>query len=172
MAIEGWLLSFIGSLALFALGVILMLADAKLGTGIVSLMGTACTFIAVIVLIPVQAPPENIAFVTTARNVMLACGIVATGFFLFVSYKAYEAKGLREKVGMSSVVGERGVAKTELKPQGVVNVGGELWSAKTEGGEYVAKGEEVEVVGYEGVTLIVRPVSGGEAPSKWHATGG
>ncbi|MBS7288705.1 MAG: hypothetical protein KIH01_08205 [Candidatus Freyarchaeota archaeon] len=172
LAVEGWILSFAVSLALFALGAVLMLADAELETGIVSLAGAACTFMAVIVLIPVQAPPENLAFVTTVRNVMLACGVVTTGFFLFVSYKAYEAKRLREKVGMSSLVGERGVAKTELKPRGVVNVKGELWSAITEGDHYVAKGEEVEVVGYDGVMLIVRPTSrGGEAPSKWRMAG-
>ncbi len=156
--VDGWVLNVIGSLVLFALGVVLMLADVKLGTGLVSLMGTACTFMAVIVLIPVEAPPENQEFVVIIRNVMMACGVVAAGFFTFVSYKAYEAKRLRKKVDISSVVGEKGVAKTDINPRGVVNVGGELWSAIAEGKEYIAKGEEVEVVGYEGITLMVRKI--------------
>ncbi|MEM1659039.1 MAG: NfeD family protein [Candidatus Jordarchaeales archaeon] len=166
LAVEWWLLNIIGSLILLALGVILMLADAELGTGLVSLIGAVCAFMAVVILIPTQTPPQNQDFVILVRNVMLACSIVATGFFLFVSYKAYEAKRLRDKVGIDSIVGERGVAKTELKPKGVVNVKGELWSAVTESGEQVAEGEEVEVVGYEGITLIVRPV-GRRTALKW-----
>ncbi|MBS7248269.1 MAG: NfeD family protein [Candidatus Jordarchaeales archaeon] len=168
--IEGWLINVIGALALFALGVVLMLADVKLGTGLVSLMGTACTFMAVVILAPLQAPPEKQEFVLMIRNVIMACGIVAAGFFAFVSYKAYEAKKLKKKVDISTLVGERGVAKTDINPRGVVNVGGELWSAIIEGEDYIAKGEEVEVAGYDGITLIVRPSRRGEgekATFKW-----
>lgn len=159
-------INIIGALILLALGIIMMLADAELGTGIISIMGTVCTFLAALVLIPTQAPPQNQEFVMLVRNVILACSIVTAGFFLFVSYKAYEAKLLRDRVGINSIVGEKGVAKTELKPKGVVNVRGELWSAVAEGGEHVAEGEEVEVVGYEGITLIVRPV-GKRGAVKW-----
>ncbi len=171
LAVEGWwLLNVVGAIVLFALGATLMLADAKLGTGLVSLMGAACTFIAILVLIPVEAPPENWEFVTTVRNVMLACSIVATGFFLFVSYKAYEAKRLRKRLDTSNLIGMKGVVKADLDPRGVVNVGGELWSAVAERGEYIAVGEEVEVVGYEGITLIVRRLGGEDEPVKWYPT--
>ncbi len=54
---------------------------------------------------------------------------------------------------ISSLVGQRGVAKTPVKEQGSVQVAGELWSARSE--KAIPSGSAVQVVGREGFVLIV-----------------
>ncbi|HEX7490910.1 MAG TPA: NfeD family protein [Candidatus Limnocylindrales bacterium] len=59
-------------------------------------------------------------------------------------------------VGIDGVVGLVGDVQADLTPIGTVYVGREAWSAKAEGGEMVRRGEKVEVVRQEGLTLIVK----------------
>ena len=57
------------------------------------------------------------------------------------------------EVGSTTVVGANGVVRRE----GMVFVNGELWRARTEGGEPLRSGDEVEVEGVDGLELVVRP---------------
>jgi membrane-bound ClpP family serine protease len=52
-------------------------------------------------------------------------------------------------------VGTRGTAKTDLAPEGVVQVVGEQWTARSRGGEAIASGRTIRVVAQDGLTLIV-----------------
>ena len=60
-------------------------------------------------------------------------------------------------VGRESMVGERGEAVVELKPEGVVRVRGALWPARTNRATPLAAGDAVEVVGIDGSRLEVAP---------------
>jgi membrane-bound ClpP family serine protease len=52
-------------------------------------------------------------------------------------------------------VGGAGTAVTALSPEGLILLGGEQWSARAvEGG--IGSGERVEVVGRDGLRLLVR----------------
>jgi membrane-bound serine protease (ClpP class) len=53
------------------------------------------------------------------------------------------------------MVSERGVARTDLSPRGKVSVHGEIWDAVSEAP--VAAGQQVEVVGIDGLLLRVQP---------------
>lgn len=56
------------------------------------------------------------------------------------------------------MIGKRGQVKETLDPKGLVQVGGELWSAQTEDPSRPAgEGEWVMVVGMDGLVLIVAP---------------
>ncbi|HEY8449482.1 MAG TPA: NfeD family protein [Bacillota bacterium] len=55
-------------------------------------------------------------------------------------------------------VAPRGRVVETLSPTGRVRVGGELWWARSADGSTVTAGSEIEVVGREGLTLIVRAV--------------
>ena len=57
-------------------------------------------------------------------------------------------------IGLSSMVGGRGVVVSPLSPVGLVRVKNELWAAKTEGGR-IDSGEEIVVVGQERMRLTV-----------------
>jgi membrane-bound serine protease (ClpP class) len=60
----------------------------------------------------------------------------------------------RATTGNAGMVGLKGVAETDLAPQGWVVVSGERWKAVAD--ESVASGEQVTVRSVEGLTLRVR----------------
>jgi membrane-bound serine protease (ClpP class) len=67
---------------------------------------------------------------------------------------AYEPESC---AGVERLSGERGIAETELNPEGFVRVRGELWRAQLEpSSAAVHPGEAVVVVSGRGMTLIVR----------------
>ena len=53
--------------------------------------------------------------------------------------------------------GKRGTAHTVLRPSGKIMIDSEVYDAFTRG-EFIERGETVEVIGTEGVTLKVRKV--------------
>ncbi|NNL67423.1 MAG: nodulation protein NfeD [Myxococcales bacterium] len=63
---------------------------------------------------------------------------------------------LPEITGQGELVGMSGKAQTELSPEGMIFVRGEMWKARAE--EPVAIGERVEVIGVDGLELRVRKV--------------
>jgi membrane-bound ClpP family serine protease len=67
------------------------------------------------------------------------------------------SRALRKKpvAGLSDMVGSRGEVVSPLDPEGVVKIKGERWVAKSARGR-LDIGEEVTVVGQEGLKLIVR----------------
>lgn len=62
------------------------------------------------------------------------------------------------RTGAQALIGARGIAQEDLAPTGFVRVRGELWSASAfPADRAVAAGAEVEIVGAERMTVIVRP---------------
>lgn len=61
----------------------------------------------------------------------------------------------RPAVGIEAMIGARATVVTPCRPRGQVRVQGELWQAQCEPG--ADPGDEVEVVGSDGLTLLVRP---------------
>jgi membrane-bound serine protease (ClpP class) len=57
----------------------------------------------------------------------------------------------------NALVGQVGEARTEITDEGSVQVGGELWSARSE--TPIAAGSPVRVIGREGFVLVVEKVS-------------
>jgi len=78
------------------------------------------------------------------------------GAFIFIIHKAV-IPALRKKgiTGSEGMIGLEGTVIEPLAPVGVVRVGGEYWKAKSAGGN-VAVGEEVEILGVNGLTLMVK----------------
>jgi membrane protein implicated in regulation of membrane protease activity len=67
---------------------------------------------------------------------------------------AYET---RVKSGSAALVGKKGIAQDDLAPEGYIRINLELWRAVSDSdGAMIASGTEVEVVGAEGMKLIVR----------------
>lgn len=60
--------------------------------------------------------------------------------------------------------GTIGVAKTVLAPSGVVHVVGEQWTARSADGSEIGTGQRVQVVGQDGLTLIVKAEPPGGRP--------
>jgi len=83
--------------------------------------------------------------------VMVLWGGYATAAFMIVT------KALRREVviGLPAMIGGKGKAISPLSPEGQVMVMSEIWTARAVDGNMKA-GEEVLVVGQEGLILYVR----------------
>jgi len=85
--------------------------------------------------------------------IVLMAALVA---FAVVTYRL-GSRALKKKpvVGLSDMVGSKGRVVSRLDPEGLVRIKGELWESKS-AGRRINAGEEVTVVGQEGLKLIVR----------------
>ena len=88
---------------------------------------------------------------------VVGTGLLTSAVFLTIVMFAISARRRRVEVGSEALVGRMGVAKTELAPTGMVQVGGELWSAQVEDRSAALRaGQDVEVIGVDGLRLRVR----------------
>ncbi|UCC66762.1 MAG: nodulation protein NfeD [Deltaproteobacteria bacterium] len=137
-------------IALIILGIILFIAEVKITSyGMLSVGGVICLLLGSIMLIESPAEFMQISF----ERFILPVVLVSAGFFLFALTMAVRAHRRRPTTGREGLVGETGVAKTDLKPEGLVEVHGELWNAVTE--EEIRAGGTVKVVALEGMKLKV-----------------
>jgi membrane protein implicated in regulation of membrane protease activity len=87
----------------------------------------------------------------------LALGLWAAKDVAMARFVAHAYEG-HARGGPHDLVGKRGVAETELAPEGTVRIGAERWRAACAPGVApVAAGEAVRVVEVEGLTAIVEP---------------
>ena len=86
--------------------------------------------------------------------VMVAWAAFGTALFVFTT------RTLKRQtvVGLPTMIGSRGKVASSLVPEGMVKIKGELWGATSPEGN-VDTGEQVEVVGEDGLKLVVRKVS-------------
>jgi membrane-bound serine protease (ClpP class) len=75
-------------------------------------------------------------------------------FFAFALAKVIQIRRRPVAVGMHTLVGAHGFVRRD----GLVAVQGELWQARAEDGTLLELGDEVEVIGVEGLSLVVRQV--------------
>ena len=85
--------------------------------------------------------------------------MVAWGAYSVTVYRI-GSRALRKKVviNLPDMVGSKGKVVSPLAPEGMVRIKGELWVAKSAGGE-IEPGGEVIVVGQDSLKLMVREVS-------------
>ncbi len=74
----------------------------------------------------------------------------------WIFYVGVKAQYKLVKTGKEALMGAKGTATTDLKPKGEIRVMGEFWQATAKNGE-IASGQAVEVVGMEGMFLVVKP---------------
>ncbi len=78
------------------------------------------------------------------------------GFLWFLAEKSIETFFSPPMQDLSRLVGKIGEARTPIYREGSVYVDGELWSAQSEAP--ISEGEQVKVVGREGLFLLVEPL--------------
>lgn len=132
----------LGAFVLFAL-------EAKFAAhGVLGVGGIALLTLGALLL--VDGPiPEMRVHVFTALAVSLPLGAIAV-FLMTIAVKARRAK---VTTGAQGLIGEIGVARTPLAPEGKVFVHGELWNAVASSN--VELGEQVLVRAMDGLTLRV-----------------
>ena len=133
-------------LLLILLAVVLFIAEIKVTSyGLLSVGGLISLTLGSIMLFEDVGVPLRVILPTVA---------LVGGFFIVVAALAFRAYRTRPRGGSEGLLGETGVVRTRLDPEGLVFVHGETWRARAD--EEIEPDERVEVVEVRGLTLRVR----------------
>ncbi len=133
-------------LLLIVLAIILFIAEVKVTSyGILSIGGLISLTIGSIMLF------EDVG---VSLRLMMPTIVLVGGFFVVVASLAYRAYRTRPKGGSEGLLGEVGLVKERIDPEGLVFVHGEYWHAESK--EKLDPGEKIEVVGVHGLILRVK----------------
>lgn len=140
------------ALALLLAAFVLFALEAKFAThGILGIGGIVCMVFGALFL--VDGPiPEMRVHVATALVVSIPLGIIA----IFLTGLVLRARKNRIITGTEGMIGEIGVARTQLGPEGKVFVHGEIWNAVASAP--ISEGARVRVSGVNGLRLRVEPL--------------
>ncbi len=172
----GWVAGFIGvvSLALGTLGLgvlpvnwfgliflitafVLFIVDIKAPThGALTIAGIVSMIVGGLVLFNSSNTPS---FQRVSVLFVVGVSLVSAAFFMTIVAFALKAQQRPVGVGAATLIGKTAEVRSEFKPSGMVQVGGELWSAEIEGdASDVTPGDRVQVVQVDGLRLKVRPI--------------
>lgn len=132
-------INYVG-LILILLAIGLFILEIKVQSyGILSVGGVIAMVIGSIMLIDAPIPELR-----PSLKFIIPVAIGLSLIFFFLIYIAIRALANRIHTGKEGLVGEIGVARSDLTPKGKVFVHGELWDAVAD--QEIPKGEEVKVV--------------------------
>jgi len=139
------------ALSLLIAAFVLFALEAKYAThGVLGIGGVICMIFGALFL--VDGPiPEMRVHLFTALIVSVPIGLIT----VFLMTLVIRARRNRVVTGSEGMIGEIGVARTQLEPSGKVFVHGELWNAVAR--TTVAPGARVRVSAVHGLRLIVEP---------------
>jgi membrane-bound ClpP family serine protease len=135
--------------------------DTRMTTArlILAIISTALEEVAIYVIWRWLLPEFDISLpFPVLVGIMVAWAAFAISLFVFTT------RTLKRQVpvGLPSMIGTKGKAASSLDPEGMVRIKGELWVATAAEGD-ISEGENIEVVGEDGLKLVVRKATG----SKW-----
>jgi membrane-bound serine protease (ClpP class) len=139
-------------LLLIVLAIIFFIMEMKITSyGLLSVAGIISLLLGSLMMFKGTGPDLKLSW-----RVLLPTLILVSGFFVFVAGLVFRAQISKPKTGSKGLVGEIGVVKKALTPEGKVFVHGELWNAKSE--KEIAEDIKVRVVNVVNLTLEVEPV--------------
>jgi membrane-bound serine protease (ClpP class) len=137
---------------LIALAIILFVLEMKVASyGLLSLGGVISLFLGSLMLFEGTAPGMRLSW-----RVLVPTVVMVSGFFVAVAGLVFRSQVSKPRTGDKGLVGEVGVAKSRLEPEGKVFVHGELWNAVAPGS--IEAGAKVRVVGVDRLLLRVEQV--------------
>jgi membrane-bound serine protease (ClpP class) len=141
----------LAGLLLIILGFVLLISEIKIqSSGLLGIGGICAITLGSFMLIDSTTAPA----IAISKSLILSM-VVTTGvlFFILITLGLH-AQFRKVTTGREGVVGEVGIAKTNIKGSGMVFVDGEIWHAESE--EEIKKGEKIEVIGMDGLYLKVK----------------
>jgi len=137
-------------LFLIILGIIFFILELKIASyGALTIAGITSIVIGSVMLIDVPSSWLSLSWVS-----ILTVAILSMIFFFGVLSYAVKAQLSKVQTGQEGLVGEKGVARTDIDQSGKVFLHGELWNATSD--DYIKANEEVTVVEVRGMTLRVK----------------
>jgi len=134
---------------LILLAIIFFIAEVKVASyGILSIGGLIALTLGSLMLF------ENMR---VSLKLMMPTIVLVGGFFVVVAGLAFRTLRTKPVSGVDGMLGEKGIVKELIEPEGLVFVHGEYWRAFSE--ERIEPGETVEVAGIKGLLLNVQRTS-------------
>ncbi|MBW2518262.1 MAG: nodulation protein NfeD [Deltaproteobacteria bacterium] len=113
---------------LIALAIILFIMEMKIASyGLLSVAGVLSLLLGSLMMFKNTGPDMGLSL-----KVLLPTIILISGFFVFVAGLVFRAQMSKPKTGTKGLVGEIGIVKKALAPEGKVFVHGELWHARAQ----------------------------------------
>jgi membrane-bound serine protease (ClpP class) len=134
---------------LIILAVIFFILEMKITSyGLLSVAGVVSFLLGSIMLFDGSVPGVRVSL-----DVLLPTFIFISGFFVFVSALVFKSQVSKSRSGSEGLVGETGIVKTDIMPEGKVFVHGELWKAISK--NPIRAGTKVRVVKVKGLVVEV-----------------
>ncbi len=142
---------------LILLAIVLFIMEMKIASyGLLSVAGVVCLLLGSLMLFEGDTPDMQLSL-----QVLLPTVIIVSGFFVGVAALVFRAQLSKPSTGSYGLVGEIGVVKKALTPEGKVFVHGELWNARSK--EPLDEDARVRVV--KVVNLILEVESADKTPA-------
>jgi len=143
-------------LALILFAVILFILEIKVVShGVLTIGGVIALSLGSIMLIDKES---FLDVMDISIELIILMVVLTAAFFLFAITFGIKAQRKKVATGSEGMIGAQGVAISSLRPEGEVNVHGEIWRCESLDGD-IQKGSAVSIVGIENLTLKVKRVS-------------
>ncbi len=147
-----WLPINYAGLALIGLAIILFIAEVKIVSfGLLTVGGIISMVLGSLMLIDSDFPYMRVSW-----TVIVPAVLVTAAFFVLAFGLVLRAHRRKPSTGREGLIGEVGIADTNLSRSGKVFVHGELWTAESD--KNVKKGKRVKIVGIDHMKLKVEEV--------------
>ncbi|MGD9133214.1 MAG: nodulation protein NfeD [Desulfobacterales bacterium] len=134
---------------LIILAIIFFIMEMKISSyGLLSVAGIVSLLLGSLMMFKDTGPDMRLSL-----KVLLPTIILISGFFVFVAGLVFRAQISKPRTGTKGLVGEIGIVKKALTPEGKVFVHGELWNARAE--KAIDENTKVRVVNVENLMLQV-----------------
>ncbi len=134
---------------LIILAVIFFIMEMKITSyGLLSVAGIISLLLGSLMMFKDTGPDLKLSL-----KVLLPTVILVSGFFVFVAGLVFRAQTSKPRTGSRGLVGEIGIVKKALTPEGKVFVHGELWNAKSK--QTIEEGKKVRVINVMNLMLEV-----------------
>lgn len=147
-------INYVG-LLLILLSIGFFVAEIKVqGFGMLGVGGIISFILGSIMLINSPIPEMR-----PAMSMIITFAVCFGCIFLFLTFKVFQAMKRKRETGMEGIIGESGVARTDIdNHQGKVFVHGEWWNAVADG--LIPAGSQVRVESVENLVLKVKKIGG------------
>ena len=138
---------------LIALAIIFFIMEMKITSyGLLSVAGVVSLLLGSLMLFKGSTPDVKVSL-----QVVLPTIVIISGFFVAVAGLVFRAQISKPTTGSTGLVGEIGIVKKALAPEGKVFVHGELWNARAK--EPIDKDAKVRIVQVVNLILEVEAVN-------------
>jgi membrane-bound serine protease (ClpP class) len=136
---------------LIILSLVFFILEIKITSyGMLSIAGIITLVLGSLMLYKKGSPGMSVSWQVLLPTIMLI-----SGFFVFVAGLVFKSQRSKSKIGAEGLVGEIGVVKKKISPEGKVFVHGELWNAVSD--VPIHLGTKVQVVNVENLVIKVKP---------------